>query len=113
MSEQVKLTPTHQVKGGGEDVVAWQYLRTNYIPMWVVQNFHDLHAGAWAPKAKRYLTHRSGAKLHETDWVLRSPDLRIRVCNIFTDAEFQEHFVKLPENFTKPHTDEQTQKTRT
>ena len=83
------LKATHQFKSAPFfDVCAWQYLKTNNVPVWVAQNFHNLGGDA--------LTHRNGYKVQPTEWIVVAMEQRL-VANVFTDEEFKQHFKTIPE----------------
>jgi hypothetical protein len=82
----MKLKPTHQLRSGGhEDVVAWQFLPDNGVPVWVFRSFHMLGDGL--------LTHRSGVQVKHTDWIVRDPETPAAF--VLSNEEFDLCFAKL------------------
>jgi len=81
------MKPTHQLRNGThEDVTAWQFLKDSPRPVWVFRAFHDLGGG-------QHLTHRSGAKVKLTDWIVCVSE---GTCIVLTNEEFDKCFVELP-----------------
>jgi len=77
---------THINELPGAKVVAWHFLATSPIPIWVARNFHDLGDG------NGKLTHVCGYSVNEGEWIVATGIQAI----ILTDQEFTGLFKPLP-----------------